>query len=58
MLQVRADCKPSELLRFMTGASAATASEAARESAINKAAEEELLDRVMHLVLTGLLVCS
>ena len=58
MVQVRADCEPSELLSFMAGASAAAASEAAQEAAINKAAEEELLDRVMHLILFGPLITA
>ena len=44
--QVRADCKPSQLLEFLAGGSAAAASEAAEEAASNKAVEEELLDKV------------
>ena len=44
--QVRADCRPSQLLDFLAGGSAAAASEAAEEAASNKVAEDKLLEKV------------
>ena len=48
--QVRADCKPSQLLDFLAGGSAVAASEAAQEAVSNKAAEEDLLNMVCALL--------